>query len=92
MDLDEIEMMATRQAEAYAKMCEFGEGIGGLAVRRPTMGEDMRRWDDATENHHADTVLKLVGALRAVLALADSIDDDIRSYEIRDAVDGALSD
>jgi len=61
----DIETMALAQSAGHARMIEIGEGIGGLGIRNRAMFEDMLAWQDATENGHADTVLRLVAALRA---------------------------
>lgn len=59
-DLQDIRALAQKQAAAYTRMLEIGEGIGGLAVRHPEMAEGMHAWSGATENEHADTVLRLI--------------------------------
>lgn len=63
--IDEIETKALAQVASNARMVEIGEGVGGLGVRHPRMFEDLLAWQDASENDHADTVLRLIAALRA---------------------------
>lgn len=63
--IDDIETLALAQSAGHARMIEIGEGIGGLGVRNRAMFEDMVAWQDATGNGHADSVLRLVAALRA---------------------------
>jgi len=60
----DIETLALAQAAGHARMLEIGEGIGGLGVRNRSMFEDMLAWQDSSGNDHADTVLRLVAALR----------------------------
>lgn len=63
--IDDIETLALAQAAGHARMLEIGEGVGGLGVRNRAMFEDMLAWQDSSGNDHADTVLRLVAALRA---------------------------
>lgn len=63
--IDEIETKALAQVASNARMVEIGEGVVGLCVRHPRMFKDLRAWKDASENDHADTVLRLIAALRA---------------------------
>lgn len=63
--IDDVETLALAQAAGHARMLEIGEGVGGLGVRNRAMFEDMLAWQDSSGNDHADTVLRLVAALRA---------------------------
>lgn len=67
--LAEQKRLAEAQATAYARMLELNGGVGKLGVHHPEMFEDMLTWQDSTENEHADTVLRLMAALEAVVAL-----------------------
>lgn len=67
--LAEQKRLAEAQQAACARMIELNGGVGMLGVRHPEMFEDMMAWQEATENEHADTVLPLIAALEAVMAL-----------------------
>lgn len=85
--LAEQKRLAEAQAFAYSEMLAIGKGVGGLGVRSPELFEDMITWGEATENAHADTVLRLVAALEAVSELHPKV----RSvYADQDYVCGAL--
>lgn len=59
-DLEELKRNAEAQAAAYERMVELDGGIGLLGVRHPEMFEDMMVWSEASQNEHADTVLRLI--------------------------------
>lgn len=63
LDLHELRKMAEAQAAGHAEMVRLNGGIGMLGVRDPAMFDDMCRWQNATENDHADTVLALLDRL-----------------------------
>lgn len=63
-ELDRLYEAAVKQRDAYERMLEIGEGVGGLGVRHPQMFEDMLAWDDLSGNGHADTVLALIAHMR----------------------------
>ncbi|QOC59425.1 hypothetical protein SEA_LIFES_100 [Microbacterium phage Lifes] len=48
---------------ANAKMIEIGEGIGGLAVHDRDSFNDWSRWDNMSDEMHADTVLALLNEI-----------------------------
>lgn len=64
LNLYALERMAVAQSNAYERMCEIGEGVGGLGVYHPEMFQSMHTWDDLSENNHADTVLSLIERIR----------------------------
>lgn len=81
IDLDELERLARKQADGYARMLELNGGIGLLGVRHPEMFEDMLTWAEVTGNEHADTVLALIERVREAERVAEVRNDTIAIYE-----------
>lgn len=100
IDTARLRALAEKQSAAYSTMLEYDEGVGGLGVRHPEMLEDMRAWDDLSENGHADTVLDLLDELERLRgnighhALAGKILGAIHTFgpDFRKASGGALAD
>lgn len=61
-----VRALAEKQAAAYARMLELDGGVGLLGIREPEMFEDMQAWSNATENGHADLVLRLLDAIETL--------------------------
>ena len=64
-----MQALAEGQATGYKRMLELNGGIGKLGVRHPDLFDAMIQWDAYSTNGHADTVLALLSAVKAVLAL-----------------------
>lgn len=56
----ELRDAASAMVTAQEKNMEIGEGVGGLGFHHPDLLEDWGRWQDMSENQHADTVLSLL--------------------------------
>lgn len=56
----ELRDAASAMVTANDKMLEIGQGVGGLGVHYPDLFDDWGRWQDMSENQHADTVLSLL--------------------------------
>lgn len=72
---------------ANEKMIEIGEGIGGLAVHDRDSFNDWSRWDDMSDEMHADTVLALLNEVSRQREINRRLNRYIDELEMRDLLD-----
>lgn len=73
--LYDIKSRAEKFLAAYAEMIRVDQGIGGLAIYRPDLMPDFDAWYNASDAHHADTVLAVMEALTPrTISTVDELD------------------